>query len=87
MFAFILFTEGFGYWKAILSCEKYKSSKETTHPSALGTNTVPTKNPKHHNFKVDLSNLSKQGQGKNYFSNVLTTEIDDDKLEREAFYY
>ena len=25
MFAFILFTEGFSYWKTFLSCEKWKS--------------------------------------------------------------
>jgi hypothetical protein len=92
VFVFILFTEGFGYWKALLSCDKYRSSKPASHPSALGTNSVPAKNQQNHAY-TDLSNLSKQGQGRNYskgYSNVLTTEIDANKLagrQRVAFYY
>ena len=75
VFAFILFTEGFGHWKAILSCEKYRSNS-VNYPSAL------TKNQQ----TMDLSNLSKQTN----CSSVLTTDIDADKLtvkEKEAFYY
>ena len=75
VFAFILFTEGFGYWKAILSCEKYRS-KSVNYPSAS------TKNQQ----TMDLSNLSKQTN----CSSVLTIDIDADKLtvkEKEAFYY
>ena len=91
---FILFTEGFGYWKAFLSCEKYRSSKPVSNPSALRTSSVPVKNQQNHVY-TDLSNLSKQRQGRNYSkgycnSNVLTTEINANKLaanEREAFYY
>ena len=40
VFAFILFTEGFGYWKALLSCEKHKSINKSTQPSAPGTNNI-----------------------------------------------
>ena len=89
VFVFILFTEGFGYWKA---CEKYRSSKPASHPSVLRTSSVPVKNQQNYVY-TDLSNLSKQGQGKNYpkgYSNVLVTEFDANKLganEREAFYY
>ena len=93
VFVFILFTEGFGYWKAFLSCEKCRSSKPGSHPSsALRTSSIPVKNQQNHVY-TDLSNLSKQGQGRNYskgYSNVLVTEIDAIKLganEREAFYY
>ena len=91
VFIFIFFTEGFGYWKAILSCEKCRSSKPAaSHPSALGTSSVPTKNQRDRNPYTDLSDLSKQRQGKKGYSNVLTTEIDADKLTAkgsEAFYY
>ena len=95
VFAFILFTEGFGYWKALLSCEKYRSSKPASHPSALRTNSVSTKNQQNHNMYTGFSNLSKQGQGQNYsnlkvYGNFLTTEIDSKKLaanESEAMYY
>ena len=95
VFAFILFTEGFGHWKAILSCEKCRPSKPAaSHPSALGTSSVPTKNQQNHNPYTDLSDLSKLRLGKNNYSkgysNVLTTEIDGNKLMArgsEAFYY
>jgi heme/copper-type cytochrome/quinol oxidase subunit 2 len=94
VFIFILFTEGFGYWKAFLSCDKYRSPKPASHPSALGTNSVPAKNQQIYAY-TDPSNLSKQGQGRNYYSkgysNVLNTaEIDADRVrakERVAFYY
>ena len=49
VFAFILFTEGFDYWKALLSCEKHKT-KHSSH----GTN-VSTKKQ-----GTDLSTLPKQ---------------------------
>ena len=94
VFAFILFTEGFGYWKSLLSCEKYRSSKPASHPSTLGTSSVSTKNQQNHNAYTDLSHLSKQGQGKNYnfkvYGNFLTAEIDAEKLtskQNEAMYY
>ena len=68
VFAFILFTEGFDYWKALLSCEKHKSKH--IHPS-LGTNT-PTKKQ-----STDLSTLSKIET-----SHILTTnqEVDTETL-------
>ena len=78
VFAFILFTEGFGYWKALLSCEKYRSQL-VSFPSTF------TKNQQN----TGLSNLSKQGK-EDYHSNVLTTEIDTEKLtekESEAVYH
>ena len=94
VFAFILFTEGFGHWKAILSRKKYGPSKPAaSHPSALGASSVPTKNQQSHNVYTGLSNISKQGQGNNYSKandNFLTTEIDADKLtakESEAYLY
>ena len=48
VFVFILFTEGFGYWKALLSCEKYRF-KSVSFPS------TSTKNQQH----TGLSNVSK----------------------------
>jgi hypothetical protein len=69
IFIFILFTEGFGYWKAFLSCKKYRSSKPVGYPS------VSTKNQQNTN----LSNLSKQGEESN--TCVLTTEIDAEKFK------
>lgn len=99
VFAFILFTEGFGYWKALLTCEKYSSSKPTSHPSALGTNSASAKNQQNQNniMYTDLSNLSKQGQewtqdySKAYmYRNVLTAEANAEKLtskEKKVMYY
>ena len=55
VFAFILFTDGVGYWKALLSFEKYRSSKPVRHPSAL----VGTHNSQNNNMYTGLSNLSK----------------------------
>ena len=66
VFAFILFTEGFDYWKALLSCEKYKSKH--IHPS-LGTNISSKKQ------STDLSTLSKQEKNT---SHILTTDQEMD---------
>ena len=67
VFAFILFTEGFDYWKALLSCEKHKT-KHTSH----GTN-VPTMKQSTH-----LSTLSKQEKNTFETSHILTTDQEMD---------
>ena len=63
VFIFILFTEGFGYWKSFLSCKRYRSSKSASYLRASSKNTK-------------LSNLSKQEESNTC---VLTTEIDAKK--------
>ena len=69
VFAFILFTEGFDYWKALLSCEKHKSKH--VHPS-LGTS-IPTKKQ-----STDLSTLSKKETNTFETSHILTTDQEMD---------
>ena len=70
IFAFILFTEGFDYWKALLSCEKHKPK----HPSH-GTNVPKGKQ------STDLNTLSKQEKSTSEISPyVLTTGMDTENF-------
>ena len=69
VFVFILFTEGFGYWKSFLSCKKYRSSKPASNPSAVSSRNQQNTN---------LSNLSKQEESNAF---ILATEIDTEKFK------
>ena len=75
IFAFILFTEGFGYWKALLFCKKYKS-KLNQH-STPGTKSSTASNTPHRQEK----NSSEASQ------NNKTTEMNNEKLELKESHF
>ena len=74
MFAFILFTEGFGYWKMLLSCEKHKF--KSTQPSAPVMNNIST--PKSSNTPNILPRQEKD-TSEILHLNAKTTEINTNK--------
>ena len=75
IFAFILFTKGFGYWKALLSCKKYKS-KLNQH-STPGTKSSTVSNTLHRQEK-NSSEVS---------HNDKTTEMNNEKLELKESHF
>ena len=69
IFAFIFFTEGFGYWKELLSCKKQHKSK-STQPSGPATKSSNTPNirPRQEKRTPEI-----------FHHNVKTTDIDTHK--------
>ena len=73
VFAFILFTEGFGYWKALLSCEKHKSKSQASAPGMNNICTIKSSNtpnilPRQEKDTPEILHL-----------NIKTTEINTNK--------
>ena len=70
IFVFILFTEGFGYWKSILWCKNYKSNLNRLSTPGTKSNSTTS------------SSLAKQDKNASKTShNDKTTEMNDKKLE------
>ena len=70
MFAFVLFTEGFGYWKAFLSCEAWKLK---LIQSSLNTD-MSTKKLNQYNTDPIIVLQEKSDD----FDKILTTETDSE---------